>query len=69
VDWFDNSSDEASFRVERQVGSGSFQEIAVLPADTVNQDNVSAGHTYTYRVRACNAAGCSAYTNTASITL
>src|SRR4029077_7013503 len=70
ADWFDNSNDEASFRVERQIGSGSFQEIASLPPDTVTyQDvNVSAGHTYTYRVRACNVIGCSGYTNTGSIT-
>lgn len=70
VTWFDNSSDESSFHVERKTGSGSFQEIAVLAADSTSYDdsNVSTGVTYTYRVRACNSAGCSAYSSTGSIT-
>jgi len=71
ITWFDNSSDESSFHLERKTGSGSFQEIAVLEADSTSysDSSVSTGVTYTYRVRACNAAGCSAYSNTGSITL
>jgi hypothetical protein len=68
--WHDNSGDETSFRLERRVGAGSFQQIAVLGADTFNTDDfaVSSGQTYGYRVRACNGSGCSAFSNEAVAT-
>ena len=68
--WFDNSSNETSFRVERKDGNSAFGEIASLAAGTTFYSDASAAlnATYTYRVRACNAAGCSGYTNEASAT-
>jgi len=47
------------------LGSGSFSELVVLAADTSHYLDraVAFSTTYTYRVRACNSLGCSAYSN------
>lgn len=53
--WGDLAEDETSYRVERSSNSGaSWSEIDILPADTVAYDDngVSCGSTYFYRVRA-----------------
>ena len=58
--WFDMSSDETSFRVERRVaGSTTWSVIATLPADSSNfSDGIaSLGTTYVYRVGAVNLLG------------
>ncbi|MFL6194003.1 MAG: fibronectin type III domain-containing protein [Thermoanaerobaculia bacterium] len=62
--WQDNSGDEASFRVEQLVGS-AYQEIQTLAAGAVTAKvaGLAAGTAYTFRVRAANAAGFSAYSN------
>jgi hypothetical protein len=70
LSWTDNSGDEDGFRIERcknpnctnfaqiaQVGAG----VATFADTTVNRNTA-----YNYRVRAFNAAGNSAYSNTAS---
>ncbi|MBX3357077.1 MAG: right-handed parallel beta-helix repeat-containing protein [Phycisphaeraceae bacterium] len=65
--WTDNSNNETSFELERNpaFSGGS----VVLGADqTAYINDVSAG-TYGYRVRASNAAGSSAYTAYANITI
>jgi len=69
--WQDNSNNETTFRVEVRPAGGSFQEIGSVPADTtaVNVTNLSAGESYQFRVRARNAAGSSAYSNVASVTM
>jgi hypothetical protein len=67
LSWFDNSGNETAFRLERRTGNSAFAEIAVLAANEswyVDAD-VSPSNSYTYRVRACNANGCSAYSNEA----
>jgi chitodextrinase len=67
--WQDNSSDETSFRVEELV-NGAYQEVQVLAAGTtrVQIGGLTAATSYSFRVRAANAAGSSAYSNTASAT-
>ena len=66
--WSDNSSDEASFEVERRAGNGSYSTIATVGTNvrTYQDNGVFPGTTFTYRVRARNGAGVSGYTNTAS---
>lgn len=67
LEWDDNSADETGFRIERALGTGSFAEIGRVSANVTSfrDDTVEAGKTYSYRVRAFNGAGNSAYSNTA----
>jgi hypothetical protein len=69
LSWTDASTDETSFRVERGIG-GNYTEIASLPAGTTSytDNGVAPSTAYTYRVRAHNVAGFSAYSNVASVT-
>lgn len=66
--WKDNATDETGFRVERKVGSGSFQEIQTLAVNTqeLTVTGLTAGTNYSFRVRASGAAAFSAYSNTVS---
>jgi hypothetical protein len=69
--WSDNSSDENGFRVERcrGVGCTNFTEIAVVAANTSTflDSGLARNTSYTYRVRAFNDAGQSAFSNTATV--
>jgi hypothetical protein len=69
--WIDNSTNEASFVVERDVTS-DFSSITsfIVPANTAsfNDTNVQAGTTYYYRVKASNATGASPYSNVSNAT-
>jgi titin len=67
--WRDNSSNEAAFRIERKVGS-VFQEVLVVGANTTSAtiSGLSPRTSYSFRVRASNAGGFSAYSNTANAT-
>lgn len=68
--WTDPGN-ETEYRVERQTGStGPFQQVAVLPANTTSYTapGLPASAAYGFRVRACNAAGCSGYSVTALAT-
>lgn len=70
--WTDTSNNEDGFRVERKDGmTGTFSEIATTEMDvaTYVDTAVAWGETYTYRVRAYNKAGNSAYSNEASAIL
>ncbi|MFH1016803.1 MAG: hypothetical protein V1798_01315 [Pseudomonadota bacterium] len=66
--WQDNSSNETRFEIERCVGSGctDYALYAQVGANvgTFTDASATAGLTYCYRVRACNADGCSGYSNT-----
>ena len=73
--WRDNANNETGFVVERcaGVGCGNFAQIAA-PGPRNNTGNVTyvdntvtAGTTYSYQVKAVNAAGPSAYTNIATV--
>jgi len=70
--WTDNSSNETGFKIERcqGPGCGSFTQIALVGANitTYSDTGVSAGVSYSYRVRAYNTGGNSAYSNTATAT-
>ena len=67
--WVDNSTNETNFLVERKLGAGSFAQVASLGANVQSwvDTGVTNGSTYSWRVRASNAAGQSAYSNTATL--
>jgi hypothetical protein len=68
--WQDNSTNETTFEVEKVTGSlgQSWALLATLPANTTTWRHVGLVPTegHTYRVRACLATACSAYSNEAS---
>lgn len=69
--WQDNSSNETRFEIERELaGSGSWSNLGQVGAGVTSfsDTTVAPSTSYTYRVRACNADGCSAYSNKASVT-
>ncbi len=65
LSWTDNSSNEAGFKIERKIGSGSFSQIDTVVADvkTYNNTGLTAATAYSYRVRAYNGSGDSTYSN------
>jgi fibronectin type 3 domain-containing protein len=66
--WTDASSNESGFKIERKLGSGNFVPLIVVPANTTTYtDAILSGSDYTYRVRAYNAAGNSAYSNESTV--
>jgi hypothetical protein len=70
LNWTDNSVDETGFLVERSTDGIYFMQIATVGADvtTYADSGLTPNTTYTYRVRATNAAGTSLYSNTSSAT-
>lgn len=70
--WTDNAGNETGYYVERCKGSNctNFTRIATLGANVTSYANtgLTSNTTYRFRVRAYNAAGNSAYSNTASAT-
>jgi uncharacterized protein YxeA len=74
LDWTDNSDNETGFKIERKFEpSGHFEQIYTVESDVTTYDDSSAdiqtGYSYTYRVRAYNTYGDSAYSNEASATI
>jgi len=77
--WKSNSTNETGFKIERREGSvsgvssaGAWTEIGTTKAKATSFTNNSGlvrDRTYTYRVRAINNDGDSAYSNEASVTL
>jgi subtilisin family serine protease len=67
--WTDNSSGETGFSIERKESAGKYAQIASVSSNQTNytDDSVKAGKTYSYRVKAFNAAASSSYTNEASL--
>jgi fibronectin type 3 domain-containing protein len=65
-----NVANETGYRIERRLDGSpdGYKEIRTVGADvtTITDDGLEAGKTYLYRVRAFNAAGNSAYSNTAA---
>jgi glucose/arabinose dehydrogenase len=65
LDWVDNANNEDGFKIERKLAVDpvtSFAQIATVAANTTTHtDSPLAAGTYSYRVRAYNAAGDSAY--------
>jgi len=68
--WSDRSSNEDRFEIEESRNGKTFRRVASVNPNTTSltRFGLRAGTTYSYRVRACNSAGCSAYTNVASAT-
>ena len=68
--WTDSDSTEPGFKIERCTGAGcsDFAQIATVGANVTSYSNtgLTASTSYSYRVRAYNAAGDSDYSNTAS---
>jgi subtilase family serine protease len=77
LQWVDNSTDEGGFQVERCTGtmaacavSGAFLPAGLTPADATSyaDGGLQASTTYSYRVRAFNGGGTSAYSELAQAT-
>jgi transcriptional regulator CtsR len=65
LSWTDKSNNEKGFKIERKTSTTDFQEIAAVGGDiTAYADTgLESGITYTYRIRAYNDGGHSAYSN------
>jgi hypothetical protein len=63
--WADNASNETGFQIERSIDGTTFAQIANVAANVTQYSNtgLSAQTSYSYRVRAYNAAGNSQYSN------
>jgi acid phosphatase type 7 len=63
VTWSDSSPLETAFIIERSANGGVFSVLATLPANTTSYVNtgLTTGVTYSYRVKATNSDGESAY--------
>ena len=70
LQWTDNSTTETSYEVQRCVAAScsSFTTLATLSANVTTYQNtgLAVNESFTYRVRAVNAAGGSAFTTTAT---
>lgn len=58
------------YRIERRTGTEAFAPVDTAPAGTTSYQDIglTAGTLYVYRVAACNAGGCSSFTNEAEAT-
>ncbi len=65
LSWADNSADETSFEIQRKVDAGAFAVLANVPANTTTYSDpgLATDKEYTYKVRAVNACGASAFSN------
>ena len=65
LDWSDNSNNETQFLIERSPNGNGWSQIDTVNANvtTYTASGLNSGHTYYFRVRATNATGNSAYTN------
>lgn len=68
--WQDVATDETGYEVERATAGGAFVRVGNLGPNSVSYttDNLTENTVYNFRVRAINAAGGSAYSNSASAT-
>lgn len=68
--WADNSSNELSFEIERSLDNLTYATLVSKAANSASHGDstVAASTSYYYRVRACNAQGCSAYASSTQVT-
>lgn len=70
LSWADNAADETGFVLERALNSVNFTLLAQLGANVASYADTGVGAgTWSYRVKAYNAGGESAYSNSAAVTL
>lgn len=72
LNWNDISNNESGFKIERKLLNGNFSVIGTVSANTTTYDDnsISTGQTYIYRVYSYNSAGNSAsFTNEFSISI
>src|SRR5207247_5806931 len=71
LSWQDNANHETRYEIFRGTSTISFVFIAQVGADVTNFTNtgLAAGATWSYRVRAVNASGNSAWSNIATATV
>lgn len=69
MQWTDRATGEDGYRIERKIGNGSYSIIATLPANSIsyNDDTVTDGLSYSYRVRAYNNIAESNYSNEVNV--
>lgn len=67
--WVDNANNETSQSLERSDNGGVFLALSTLGANSTSYSDANnvSGHSYGYRIRACNASGCSAYANSSMV--
>ncbi|HEY7767591.1 S8 family serine peptidase [Longimicrobium sp.] len=76
LNWADRSVNETSFTLSRRVMTGpttwtAWQDVGTPGANATSASNggLTGGGTYQYRIRSCNAAGCSGWAASAAVTL
>lgn len=71
ITWVDNSSNETMFMIERKDPGGQFVDKFTVPFNITQYHDsaVTAGSTYSYRVRAMSDGGESGYSNETSTKL
>ncbi|RFT14712.1 MAG: Multicopper oxidase [Candidatus Saccharicenans subterraneus] len=75
LNWTDNANNETGFVIERQAGGGAFAALVTVgPRNgtgsvSYTDTSVVTATSYAYRVAAANAAGMSAYSNTANVNI
>src|SRR5262249_51911504 len=65
LSWSDNSANETSFQIEVSTDGNNYTTLAVVGANVTSYSHTGLNPStiYYYRVRACNAAGCSSAAN------
>lgn len=69
LSWTDNSNNETSFEIEKTFSNNAPALVSVASNSTSYADSASTPGTYTYRIRAVNAAGASVYTSPQSLNI
>jgi len=72
IAWQDRSADETGFKIYRKSGTGAFALITTTASNATSySDTTASGNnsttSYSYYIKACNASGCSAATQTALV--
>lgn len=69
--WDDNADIETGYSIERALGNGAYSVIATLSADETSYTDtgLTAGSTYSYKVRASENTTYSTYSNIATVTI
>jgi uncharacterized protein len=70
LNWNDNSSNEEGFRIERRTGAGSWAQVKTVAPEAIKwlDETVMPTTVYSYRVKAYNAGGESAWSNEFTVT-